>query len=103
MVGDMLSGIRSLSADVLRAARERLSINPDWLLGYNGPRYTFDVLTEGTFEEMLGVQVLAKFAARLEAAPLKGCGIAPTCGPLELDVSAGVQLVDFVVDTAASA
>jgi hypothetical protein len=98
-VGDMLNGKRALSADVLRAASERWDINPNWLLGYDGPRYSFEVLTEGTLEDMLGKRVLAEVAARIKTAPLKGRGIAPSSEPLELAEGAGERLLAFVVDT----
>jgi hypothetical protein len=102
-VGDMLNGRRALSADVLRAARAKWAINPDWLLGYDGPRYSFNVLTEGTLEEMLGARVLAHVAARIEAEPIEGRGIASTRSPLELAEGAGVRLVALVVDAAEEA
>lgn len=98
-VGDMLNGKRALSADVLRAAIERWTINPNWLLGYDGPRYSFELLTEGKLEDMLGKRVLAEVAARIKTAPLKGRGIAPSSEPLELAEGAGERLLAFVVDT----
>jgi hypothetical protein len=99
----MLNGKRALSAAVLREARERWDINPDWLLGYDVPRHSFEVLTEGTLEDMLGARVLAEVVSRVKTAPLKGRGIAPTRGPLELAEGAGVCLLSFVVDTAEDA
>lgn len=102
-VCDMLNGRRALSADVLRAAREKWDINPAWLLGYDGPRYSFEVLTEGTLEDMLGKRVLAEVAARIKTAPLKGRGIAPTRGALELSEDAGARFLAFVVDKAEEA
>lgn len=102
-VGDMLNGKRALSADVIRAARDQWDINPTWLLGYDGPMYEFEVLAEGTLEDMLGARVLAEVVSRVKNSPLKCRGIAPTRGPLALGEGAGARLLAFVVDTAEDA
>lgn len=101
-VGDMLNGKRAVSADVLRAARQRWDINPDWLLGFDGPQFAYEVLAAGTLEAMLAERVRAEVEARVAHEPVVGV-LSTATGALLSMPDSGAQLVAFVVAAAEAA
>ncbi len=98
-VGDVLNGKRGVSADMLRAARQRWDINPDWLLGFDGPKFAYEVLEAGTLEVMLAERVCAEVAARVAQEPVVGVLTIAT-GPVLATEGSGARLLAFVVAAA---
>jgi hypothetical protein len=101
-VGDMLNGHREVSAAVLRAARVRWDINPDWLLGFSDVMYVYELIESGVLEAMLAERVRAEVEARVAHDPVNGVLTAAT-GALLAMPDSGARLLAFVVAAAEQA